>query len=1119
MQCKTYRKGWIMSSKLSLRFLSALLAFIGIQWSAQAIVTVVIEDGETHSIGQSGATQDGGNGGGLWDIRAGGTLCITNSAGGTIWNPVIATNGVATLDATDSTTLNFERGIRCGEKGELTIKAPGRSGYSHTVAFSRSINTVVDIRGLQMVTADGTKDPNGKVLFEHGNCIVHTPTNVAWTISKNQNQGATDLPSDIHFYGPRVVTEANAVIAVETSVKLTVGQPDSIGEDQSVRVKNAGLLVVRPFSAKISEVNVATYAYDVPPLSCGFAVNLATATSVLQLQNVSDWTGSVTGPGTVEVVAPEGAGISSALESKVVVKAGATLSVGATAQIGRIELEAGAALDVAGTVGEIVAVGADTRTVLASGATVGSFAAPGNLKAVLKVLSGARVTVSGSGNEVLLENQGGEVTFSDGAQSWRNAVSLWFDPSRTETLQYVGCLAEDEEYRHPGETVAGYPIYEAVLDWRNAGAAYCLFNNRVYSSDHHFGNNLYPTLEPYGTSETLKFLSLVRSGTRRLPIGKPGVTDANYSIAPKMVMMVFGSQGGGGQAVIGTEDGSFGRTGKAWTDGITTNTAHDIWVNGEKLADPTAPNTLNKGWQILTIDTEGLQVNAFGWVKEYSTSGGQNYGEILIFMDEVSELTQLQAEIYLADKWGLPYPDASRVRCRELLQAAQSNDVFFTGAGDYAFSNGTVVASGKLSGTVTLENARLEVGGALPPTEADVPADENLLGWFDPDDRASLHLYGDFGFSEKDVNDPNRGATGIRAVTDRRDGGFVDKKLMLVGVSARMPYAKVGSHDGGPVRTWIDFANLNAGDPNGNNLRVSPYAEGMDFRDLGSAELVPYSVRTGFVVSDSCRGGGSPVLSAVNGLGDFNARSVNALSTDPIWGDKTVDKVKDGLTRLNGETVRQENGFTGHAEVLTFQPTSAASVGVMGNYATGQVPGGGTSFEWLGEMLFYSTALEAADIELVEAYLMYKWLGRVNYGYRDLRGMTVAGSGRIVSPDVASLPKVDAAFSGAVEVTDAAVFEITIDPETDTVTGGLSGEGVTLDLPDEVTLKVRFTSRPRRGMAGRLWTLFDCAGTANPVTWKLQLEGEKLQSDFELQAEGGIVRLALPAQGIMLLVR
>ena len=1078
-----------------LGFLLAVVGFLAPVPMASAIVPTVVEPGGTYFVGKSAATQ-GGNGTTVFDLRDGATLVVTNSAAGnSVWNAVFSTNGTATVDLSApgvcSPAFSLVRGIRCGETGALRIKTS--DGFGYASFGGDAYYGVVDARDVALLNADGSVNPNGILHFRYRTCVVRMPTNCLWDID-NQVTG-----TDVHFAGTHTVL-GDADIKIVGGTQLNVDTADAILPDQRVVVKSGSTLIVRTCTVRIGENNDVSYVYSGQvPMDTGFRVDLDSATSTLRLQELAYWRGAVTGIGRVEVLSP--LRLTADVAPAISVAGGASLTVEASAHVSTVELGANATLEVSGTVDSVVLT-------------------PGEISTV-RVLPGAKVTIVGNDADLRLENLGGKVVFTDSGEDWKKEVSCWFDPSRTDSLRYVGYYAKEDQYKHPGATSSGYPIYEQVLDWRNPDATYSLFNIRTYS-DHHFGDGLYPCLIPYdgtGGEDDLKYISFVPgTGLRRLPIGKNNSLTENGSIAARMVVMVFGSQGGGGKAVIGTKaPGAFGRTGTDWTDGITTNTAHDIWVNGEKLEDPTARNTLNHGWQILSVDTAGLEVNGFGWLDAYDNSRGQNYGEILIFGNEVSEMTRIQAEAYLADRWGLPYPAESRARIAAWLQSAKTNRVEITGATSLSVTNGTVFVTGKPDGTLTLCDARLVIGGEKPPTEADIPTErENLLGWFDPDDRASLHLYGDL-VPKGTSYEP----TSIRAITDRRDNGFVIGNLMLGGVSARMPHAKVESHDGGPVRTWIDFANQSEGDGSGNNLRVTAYGEGINWENYGSATVVPLSTCTGFVVSDSCRGGGSPVQTSVNDStdSDIAKRSINAPSTDPVWSAGTADKVKNGLLRLNGETVRYGDGFTGHGEVIVFQPTAAANVGVMGNYLTGQADKPGKSFEWLGEMLFYGTALSAADVHKVESYLMYKWLGKVGHGYRDVSGLTAAGTGAVVAPDASSLPKIDAAFDGSVEVTGSAVFEITIDPETGVVTGGIAAPGVTLDLPEEVTLKVRFTSRPQRSGADHVWTIFGCEGTANPVTWNLQVEGGKIPSGLVLQAEGGVVRLVLPSVGLMLLVR
>lgn len=1054
----------------------------GVFLSALAAETIVVATGETKELGTT-AGEQGGNGSVVYDLCAGATLKFVTKTtqGATIWNPVFATNGVATVDTSESgfTRNLFERGLRSGETGGLKfIVAP------NNVTLTFSDKAFVDVRNLEFYA--GEEKVPGRLILGHKTesgaiAVAHMPADPAlWSFS--------DAVTDVHFVGPNVVAGEETKIPLTTATRLSVGHAEAVTAGQTVRAVGDAVVCVRPFATTLTWNNtVSSYDYDQPQMTAGFIADLQGANSVLELGNVV-WTGSVSGIGTVKILSC-GATLAADVANTVVLEDGAVLTVAEDVVVSAVKVAAGA-------------------------------------HATLKVLDGAHVTVVGSGNNLDIEKQGtAVVSFTDPTANWQGEVSWWFDPSHTDSLRYVGYYASEDQYKHPGATSQGYPIYEQILDWRypEKENAYSLFNVRTYS-DHHFGDGLYPCLVPYEGSETLKFLSFVPGGTkRRMPLGYNNDTTGNTSFKPKMVMMVFGGQGGGGKAVVGTTGGKFGRVGSSVND-ITTNTEHDVWVDGVKIADPSAADTLKSGWQIITVDTDGLAVNGFGWCKDYDDAGGQNYAEILIFMNEVSEQTRLLAETYLADRWNLSaYSDAARARLRELLWA-NDNAVTFSGSGDYAVANRTLHATGRLQGTVSLENAQLVVAGKAVPTEKDVPT-EGLDGWFDPDYRPSLHLFHDF-FPKAAIG-PAREATTIRVLADRRADELVEgETVVLVGAGNRMPYATLEAHDEGPERTWVDYRNLPEGDSDGNNLRIAKYVNDMGtVQSLNTVVLSPILTLTGFVVTDSARGGGSPVQTAVNSAkgDDIFTRGITAKSSDPIWSSQSSDKVKNGETRLNAVTVDHANGFGGKAEVLSFHPTAASSVAVMGNFNAGQgtfEATAGNSFESLGEMLFYSTALSDEQVLTVESYLMYKWLGLVARGFHEMSETTVAGTGAVIAPDASSLPKIDAAFDGTVEVTsDSAVFEITIDPETDVVTGGIIAPNAVLDLSDEVTLKVRFTSCPSRGMAGRLWTIFDCAGTVNLVTWKLQLEDEKLQSDFELQADGGVVRLALPARGLMLLVR
>ena len=83
------------------------------------------------------------------------------------------------------------------------------------------------------------------------------------------------------------------------------------------------------------------------------------------------------------------------------------------------------------------------------------------------------------------------------------------------------------------------------------------------------------------------------------------------------------------------------------------------WLDGVKLDNPGSA-TLNGGCQILTIDSRqsdgrGTEVRALGtWTDDDHNCGGQIYGEILLFTNDVTIAQRRAVESYLAAKWRVP---------------------------------------------------------------------------------------------------------------------------------------------------------------------------------------------------------------------------------------------------------------------------------------------------------------------------------------------------------------------------------------------------------------------------------------------------------------------------------
>ena len=141
-------------------------------------------------------------------------------------------------------------------------------------------------------------------------------------------------------------------------------------------------------------------------------------------------------------------------------------------------------------------------------------------------------------------------------------------------------------------------------------------------------------------------------------------------------VMVFGSQNGGGCALLGGYEGNgIWQSGITYGTGVSTNPAcggnfprgvssnydltntifstyRDTWVDGTQVnPTDTAPNG---SWQIVSFNGGGSYFRAIGNGKNQSYSGGQNYGEFLIFTNKALTVAQRQTvENYLAMKWGL----------------------------------------------------------------------------------------------------------------------------------------------------------------------------------------------------------------------------------------------------------------------------------------------------------------------------------------------------------------------------------------------------------------------------------------------------------------------------------
>ena len=344
---------------------------------------------------------------------------------------------------------------------------------------------------------------------------------------------------------------------------------------------------------------------------------------------------------------------------------------------------------------------------------------------VVQAAAGARVRVLADGNVPVIA--GGEGTAVIETRDWRDRAALWIDPSTTEPGPFGTC-AKDEWWANISTTISNRYVNEAqatgggyyieyMPDCRPDRTYYFGRNGRNYQrlAGNPPSAECLPTVYAYQKFNGCNGLTTIccSGNTRRLPLACGDVKgDSTTSIPAKMVVMVFGSQDGGGKALVGTSDKAFART-AGLANGLTTSSSAKIWLDGVKVADPTTQK-LNGGWQVVSVDTTGHNVNGFGWAKNYSDAGGQNYGEILVFTNALSDVERTLVESYLAKKWGI-----STYACGTATPTVRA--VGRTGTIEVP-SDTQVTLGGCYAGTVDVKaGATLTISEPLPPTADELP--------------------------------------------------------------------------------------------------------------------------------------------------------------------------------------------------------------------------------------------------------------------------------------------------------------------------------------------------------------------------------------------------------------
>ena len=1085
-----------MSKSAKMILIAGIIAACSAAFAAAPLVTVIPE-GVTLYVGGSGA--DPYNKQGSFIVfNPGSTLVVTQTAARTVWATLVATNGAA--------TLRYESGTAtCCINSHVFARGAGSLNVTGTKAVTIGHNSYQPVLDIRNMTIDD-KSGRGLVLV----CCTALSLPEASNYEPDDNSliwlcGASDMfPDDEEV----TLTKGGWVLASETAVPVS----------KTIRVKSPATFMLAPRNVPDTSDIVANFPQDITAVYSSSLNVVATNHNSIAMEPVADdvphlvftnktdftFAGSLSGTGVVEVT-----GYNASYDSAT------AMTVGLTGDSS--SFQGTIAVDkpfVNLFLGNAHATG-DARIVPAASNTT--------ITGVDGVL--ASIDTGSAGRTVTLADAG-TFTFVGEDKTFTNSVTHWFDFSR------------DDMYRYPGEGTTNaymnekldnkYPLVERVLDWRDPELT-SLWNRRLYvnATTLDFVNSVYPCRKSDAfAGETLSYLAIPSGASRRLPLseGEGSGYISFKSVSAQMIIMVFGSQDGGGSALIGTDKGVLARSGNTTNDGITTNTSHTVWVDGVEV-DPTASNTLNGGWQVISIGLDGEKFNALGWVEKVAAPyGGQNYGEILVFSGPVTERQRIEAEMYLADKWGLSgqYAAAARTRYGMLVhQSSLTNKVTISGTVTVNADENALCLDGMCEGSVVLSGGTL-LANKSPWTASDIPS-EGRIFWLDANDRSTLSSRGDV------ESVPLNGRTNeIYAVCDKESKSFVVGKPILYGVDYRKPTWYETSFGGGPVRGWLDFNQYYnhwpefnpSADPTGNMLRFYEYADDFNIStgkrtSTGAApSLATISTRTAFVAQNSVHGGGTPLLDNINGTGEIWQRNTGPRQS--IWRHGPA-AYSNGVNRLNGVDINPENGYTGKPEVFSVRGTSSVSTPYVDCYGHSE----GKSYEdgtaaIIGEMLWYSTALDDDTMAGIESYLMRKWLDAVPPGVSDVARVTVSGAGSIVAADAQAVPRLNASFEGNVTVSGAKAFEMMIDSGTGEVAGALDVPETVLDLPSPCTINVDFTARVGHVNGSPAYTLIRCDAMAHPVDWIVNC-GTNVPRRAKVVKTATSVVLDLQSNGMMLI--
>ena len=752
---------------------------------------------------------------------------------------------------------------------------------------------------------------------------------------------------------------------------------------------------------------------------------------------------------------------------------------------------------------------------------------------------GAGVTatlLAGSETNATQVAEGGKLIVGDGLDwNWRQHVMKWIDPNVADSITGLTNGNNDVVRRRVDDvempwytTKSKFVEIDTITDCRADRRDWTFQCEKAFSNP---GSGVVPLL----ATNALNGLSVLSFGAghyaRRVShwacppeTARDAATRPTNSVTflPKFAVLVFGSQGGGGQGLFGCNYPYYLKRGgqKAETQKTSGIDYYDkdqpifannvpTWVDGEPVDATVTP--FSGGWEILSVDCSGAAgVGTLGCARAPESklySGGQTYGEVLFFDQVLGDDERRSVERYLADRWGLT---------GQYKGTSTQKAVRIGGAGELKLATDLTV-EGSFEGSIDANGRTLSVSDQSVPPGDEVVTAANPDRWFDPEWPGALQTL-TYSGREGAVNnffDRKLGKTPLDALSDG------DIYLSACG---RLGYLDVGSR-GGWATNWISYIGCTG------NLR---------FREKGdktgeTSVYEPMNVKSIFLVQDSTYGGGTPFQTTKGGaprISRAKGEQPTGKEVDvPIWEGKDdkgryvytmLRDTSKSTTRLDGKVVNGSvQGFGGKPEVLSAISTEAFTIGTFADLYYNN--DGGTPYpndcgEVQSEIILFASEISEANRRAIEAYLAWKWLGEVREGYTELSKAQLTGAGTVVVPADRPMPQFGADFTGtAVFAANTFDFTVTDADAAVPVTGLIDVGGGTFAPQSPCALAVTAAGGVRL-KSGAFYPLVKGA-VADGVELTLNIAADAKGRELKLENRDGVLGLAVGTPGLLLLIK